>query len=60
MVLNLGKCHYLVINKDIANESIEFGEKISHADAEHELLGIIIDKDLNFRSHIKSIMKTAN
>ena len=60
MVLNPGKCHYLIINKDITNESIEVGEKILHAEAEQKLLGIIIEKDLNFQSHTKSIMKTAN
>ena len=27
MVLNPGKCHYLIINKDITNESIELGKK---------------------------------
>ena len=59
MVLNPGKCHYL-INKDITNESIELGKKILHAEAEQKLLGIIIDKDLNFQSHTKSIIKTAN
>ena len=46
MVLNPGKCHYLVINKDITNESIELGKKILHAEAEQKLHGIIIDKDL--------------
>ena len=60
MVLNPGKCHYLIINEDIANEFIELGEKIFHAEAEQKLIGIIIDKDLNFQSHTKSIMKTAN
>ena len=49
-----------VINKDTTNESTELGEKILHAEAEHKLLGIIIDKDLNFQSHTKSIIKTAN
>ena len=48
MVLNPGKCHHLVINKDITNESIELDEKILHTEAEKELLGIVIDKDLNF------------
>ena len=48
MVLNPGKCHYLIINKDITNESIDLGEKILHAEAEQTPLGIIIDKDLNF------------
>ena len=48
MVLNPGKCHYLIINKDIANESIELGKETLHAEAEQKLLGIIIDKELNF------------
>ena len=48
MVLNPGKCHYLIINKDITNESIDLDEKILHAEAEQTPLGIIIDKDLNF------------
>ena len=56
MVHSRGKCHYLIINKDIANE----GKKTLHAGAEQKLLGIIIDKDLNFQSHTKSIIKTAN
>ena len=47
MVLNLGKCHYLIINKDITNESIELGKKTLHAEAEQKLLRIIIDKDLS-------------
>ena len=60
MVLNPEKCHYLIINKDIANESIKLGKKTLHAKAEPKLLGIIIDKDLNFQSHTKPIIKTAN
>ena len=60
MVLNPGKWHYLIINKDITNESIELGKKTLHAEAEQKLLGIIIDKDLNFQSHTRSIIKTAN
>ena len=60
MVLNPGKCHYLIINKDTSNESIELGKKPLHAEAEQKLLSIIIDKELNFQSHTKSIIKTAN
>ena len=40
MVLNPGKYHYLIINKDIANESIELAKKILHAVAEQKLHGI--------------------
>ena len=60
MVLNPGKCHYLIINNDIINSSIELGEKMLYAEAEQNLLGIIIDKDLNFQGHAKSIIKAAN
>ena len=60
MFLNPRKCHYLVINKDIPNESIELGEKILHSEGGQKLFGIIIDKDLKFQSHAKSIIKTAN
>ena len=31
-----------------------------NAEAEQNFLGIIIDKDLNFQNHTKSILKTAN
>ena len=60
MPLNLGKYHYLIINKDIVNESIESGKKTLHAEAEQKLLGIIIAKDLYFQSYTESIIKTAN
>ena len=60
MVLNSQKTPLLVIHKDIVNESIELDKTNLHAEAEQKLLGIIIDKDFNFQSHIKSIMKTAN
>ena len=60
MVLNPGKCYLLIINKVTTNESIELGKKSLHAETKQKLLCIIIDKDLNFRSHTKSIIKTAN
>ena len=60
IVLNPGKCHYLVRNKDTANESIKLGKKTLHAKAEQKRLGIIIDTDLKFQNHTKSIIKTAN
>ena len=60
MVLNPGKCRCLIMNKDIANKSIKSGKKTLHAEAEQKLPGIIIDKDLNFQSYTKPIIKTAN
>ena len=46
-VLNPGKYHYVIINKDIANESTDLGMKIWHTEAQQKLLGIIIDKYFN-------------
>ena len=60
MVLNPGKCRCLIMNKDIANKSIKSGKKTLHAEAEQKLPGIIIDKDLNFQTYTKPIIKTAN
>ena len=48
-VLNMVKCHYLIINKDITHESIELCKKTLHAEAEQKLLGITIGKDLKFQ-----------
>ena len=46
VVLSPGKCHYLIINKYIANKPTELAKNTLHAEAEQKLLGIIIDKDL--------------
>ena len=47
-------------NKGTANESIKLGKKTLHAEAQQKLLGRIIDKDLKFQNHAKSIVKIAN
>ena len=60
MVLNPGKYHYLIMNKGITNEFIELDKKTLRAEVEQKLLGIIIDKGLNFQSHAKSNIKTAD
>ena len=60
MAPNPRKCHYVIINKDINNESIELGKKTLHAEAKQKFFGIIIDEDLNFQSHEKSTINTVN
>ena len=59
-VVNPGKGQYLIRNKDTANESIKLGKKTLHAEAEQKLLGKIIDNDLKFQNHTKSVIKTVN
>ena len=60
MVLNPGKFHYLITNKDTSNESIKLGKKTLHDEAELKLLGKIIDNDLKFQNHTKPIIKKSN
>ena len=57
MVQNPGKFHYLIATKDSSNESIKLAKKTLHAEAEQKLLGKIIDKNLKFQNHTKSIVK---
>ena len=47
MVLNPRKYHCLIINKYIANASLELGKKTLHAEAEQKLLGIIKRWNIN-------------
>ena len=60
MVLNPEKCHYLLINKGIGNESVQLGNRVLHAEAEQKLFCIVIDKNLNSQNHKKKIIKSAN
>ena len=57
MILNPGKCHYSIIDRDITDEFIKLGKKTLHAEDEQTFLSIITDKDLNFQSPTKSIKK---
>ena len=41
MVLNPGKFHYLITNKDTSNASIKLGKKTLHVEAQQKLLGKI-------------------
>ena len=60
MVLNPEKCHYLLINKGIGNESVQLDNRILHVEAEKKLFCIVIDKNLNSQNHKKQIIKSAN
>ena len=60
MFLDPGKCNYLIINKDIHNESIELGYKILDAETKEKLLAILTDKVLNFQSQKMFAIKKSN
>ena len=60
MKLNEGKCHLLTFGTIKSNIKMKIGEAISEENSEEKLLGVILDKKLNFRSHISSLCKRAS
>ena len=59
MVLNPAKCHYLVLEKGSNSDTIYLnGTKLANSSYEKPL-GILIDSDLSFGKHIKSLCRKA-
>ena len=55
MVLNPGKCHYLVLGNRSNSDTINLnGTKLARSRYE-KLLVILTDRDLSFDKHIKSL-----
>ena len=59
MVLNLGKCHYIVIGDDDPTHKIILNNNEITSFNVEKLLGILLDSKLNFDSHITSLCKKA-
>ena len=60
MVLNLGKSHYMGLGKNLSdNEVCNFNNLTVKSSKEVDVLGIKIDNNLNFNSHIKSVCRKA-
>ena len=60
MILNPEKSHYMCLVKNLDdNEVLNFNNLIIERSKEVEILGIKIDKNLNFNNHIKSICRKA-
>ena len=58
MKLNQSKCHFLV-SGNIHELWIKVGDEMIWESAEEKLLGVTIDKNLNFNSHLSTICKKA-
>ena len=60
MILNREKSRYVCLGKHLDdNEVLNFNNLITKSSKEVEILGIKIDKNLNFNNHIKSICRKA-
>ena len=59
MVQNPCKCHFLCLGKDTENETFIFNNFIFNNSNEEKILGIALDKELTFKTHIKILHKKA-
>ena len=57
MKLNQDKCHFLLVGHTPERLWVKVGENIIWESDEEKLLGLIIDKNLNFSEHISTICK---
>ena len=57
MKLNEGKCHLLTFGTSQDDIKITVGEAIVKESSEEKLLGVTIDKNLNFKSHVSKFMQ---
>ena len=55
---NDDKCHLIVCNKD--DLSVKLGNETIQSSDSVELLGITIDKNLNFTVHVSNLIKKGN
>ena len=60
VVLNSDKCHCICLGKDTEHARFSFDGNTSVNRKEEKLLGIIIDNDLSFDTHIKEVCKKAS
>ena len=60
MKLNEGKCHLLTFGTSQDDIKITVGEAIVKESSEEKLLGMTIDKNLNFKSHVSNLCKKAS
>ena len=57
MKLNQNKCHFLILGNVTEHLWTKVGGELIWESAEEKLLGVTIDKNLNFNSHLSSICK---
>ena len=59
MVLNPGKCHYILIGNHDEPDKINLNIRENANNTNEKLLAVLIDKKLNFDVHIKTLCEKA-
>ena len=60
MILNPEKCHFMCIGKNVSDSELLNLSDLNFKNCkEVEILGITLDKNLNFKRHIKNICRKA-
>ena len=57
MVLNSGICHFMCFGQNTVNEAFVYDNIELKNSKEEEILGVIIDNKLRFKSHVKNLCK---
>ena len=60
MKLNQSKCHFLIAANTYEHLWIKVGDAMVWESSSEKLLGLTIDKNLNFNTHVKNICKKAS
>ena len=60
MKLNQSKCHFLIAGNINEHLFAKVGDEVIWESSEEKLLGVTIDKNLNFNSHLSTICKKAS
>ena len=59
MILNTNKCHLMVLGRNSNQQAtVNVGNSVAER-TEEKLLGVVIDKQLNFETHIRNLCQKA-
>ena len=59
MKLNPDKCHLFIFGEKNTDVSVQIGATLTTESVEEKLLGITLDKRLDFKMHVNSLCKNA-
>ena len=60
IVLNASKCHFMCLGNNTENETFLFHNILMRNSKEQKILGVTIENNLNFKSHISELCKRAS